>query len=635
MKIPYKHIIKHIQSKPLINELSERLFQLGHEHEIEDDVYNFELTPNRGDCLSLKGILRELRVFYDVDINFSIYEKEIASLKFPFKNKNIGNCPIISFLKIDIEKNPTVYIDELSDYLSDLNVKKNNFFSDVSNFISYETGQPTHCYDFEKINAPISLELIDKKIEFKTLHNQDIGLSGKNLVFFDKNHEVINLAGIMGGLSTSCSKNSKSVLIECAYFNPEIIIGKQIKYDIPSDAAYKFERNADPACHENTLRRFLRIVEKHCKIKNVEILSSSNTFDNTEFFFCHKKINKILGTDIVKDKLNGYLSKLGFTILSDRIVVPSYRHDIQNENDIAEEIARCVGYDNIPNQSIKLSLNKIDIHEDDYERNIKSLLIDNGFYEVINNPFVSDNIDNAIKVVNPLDKNKAFLRLSLKQSLINNLLYNERRQQDSVKLFEISDVYSLDSNHNKRVLGIISSGRRGNNYKDFSKKIDDKFISEIFQQFIPEAQLKFKKIDRKSIKSKLKNHISYVEIEVIELKNINYNSIKNINIDFKFKKYKPISSFPCSMRDISFSVKDFSKIKSLEFLVLNFKNNLLKESFVFDFYENKKNKEVKIGFRFIFQSNTSNLIDADVDNLINQIINDSLQIETVTVPGHQ
>ena len=149
MKIPYKHIIKHIQSKPLINELSERLFQLGHEHEIEDDVYNFELTPNRGDCLSLKGILRELRVFYDVDINFSIYEKEIAPLKFPFKNKNIGNCPIISFLKIDIEKNPTVYIDELSDYISDLNVKKNNFFSDVSNFISYETGQPTHCYDFE------------------------------------------------------------------------------------------------------------------------------------------------------------------------------------------------------------------------------------------------------------------------------------------------------------------------------------------------------------------------------------------------------------------------------------------------------------------------------------------------------
>ena len=635
MKIPYKHIIKHIQSKPLINELSERLFQLGHEHEIEDDVYNFELTPNRGDCLSLKGILRELRVFYDVDTNFSIYEKEIASLKFPFKNKNIGNCPIISFLKIDIEKNPTVYIDELSDYLSDLNVKKNNFFSDVSNFISYETGQPTHCYDFEKINAPISLELIDKKIEFKTLHNQDIGLSGKNLVFFDKNQEVINLAGIMGGLSTSCSENSKSVLIECAYFNPEIIIGKQIKYDIPSDAAYKFERNADPACHENTLRRFLRIVEKHCKIKNVEILSSSNTFDNTEFSFCHKKINKILGTDIVKDKLNGYLSKLGFTILSDRIVVPSYRHDIQNENDIAEEIARCVGYDNIPNQSIKLSLNKIDIHEDDYERNIKSLLIDNGFYEVINNPFVSHNIYNAIKVVNPLDKNKAFLRLSLKQSLINNLLYNERRQQDSVKLFEISDIYSLDSNHNKRVLGIISSGRRGNNYKDFSKKIDDKFISEIFQQFIPEAQLKFKKIDRESIKSKLKNHISYVEIEVIELKNINYNSIKNINIDSKFKKYKPISSFPCSMRDISFSVKDFSKIKSLEFLVLNFKNNLLKESFVFDFYENKKNKEVKIGFRFIFQSNTSNLIDADVDNLINQIINDSLQIETVTVPGHQ
>ena len=92
------------------------------------------------------------------------------------------------------------------------------------------------------------------------------------MVFYDKDNEVINLAGIVGGLNSACDKNTKSVIVECAYFNPEAIIGKSLKYDISSDAAYKFERNTDPSSHEYVLRRFISIVESHTKIKNVEII---------------------------------------------------------------------------------------------------------------------------------------------------------------------------------------------------------------------------------------------------------------------------------------------------------------------------------------------------------------------------
>ena len=634
MKILYKHLVNRINNEPKICELSEKLFQLGHEHEIEDHIFDMEFTPNRGDCLSLKGLLRDLNLFYETNPVMEVYEKDINNFKFKFTNNANEACFKISFLKIEIQSIPEKYNDNLESYFSDLEIKKNNFFTDVSNYISYETGQPTHCYEAEKIEAGLKLDFSKDKQLFKTLLGKNISVEADNLVFFNDKDEIVNLAGIVGGASTSCNRNTKSVIVECAYFNPEEILGKAVKYSINSDAAYKFERNVDPNSHEYVLRRFIKIVEEHAKIVNVEFCTNKyNSVADKIITLDVNKINSILGTNIKEKDCIEYLESFGFIINEMLIYVPSHRHDIKNINDIAEEIARSIGYNNIKPKKFVIASKKTKHTRNDNEIKIKNLLISNGFYEVINDPFTYEQYEDSIEVDNPLDSNRKFLRTSLKNSLIESLLYNERRQHDSIKLFEISDLYSIKSKSAKRFIGIIVSGRVDKNYVDFTKKLDVKFLEDLLENHLDKKiNLNYEVISRDSIKSKSARTIAYVEIELNKILKVNHKDIleKNNGLDIK---YIPISDYPSSSRDLSFSIKDFSKYEQLQQYIFSINDDILKEVFVFDYFFNKKNEEIKIGFRFVFQSKISTITDEDVNNIIDSIINYTESVEGINIPG--
>ncbi|MDC3103095.1 phenylalanine--tRNA ligase beta subunit-related protein, partial [Gammaproteobacteria bacterium] len=485
MNISYRHIVRYFYSEPSVKEISEKLFQLGHENEIEEnDILNIEFTPNKGDCLSLKGIVRDLGIFYETKKNDEIFEDPISFFDFKFKNLSTSDCPKISFLKIEIEGDIFEYKDNLRSYFDDLDIKKNNFFTDVSNYVAYETGQPTHCYDAKKIKNEVQLKKINSKTSFNTLIDKEINLTNENLVFCIDD-EVINLAGVMGGKSTSCSGSTTEVIVECAYFKPESIIGKSLKYDLQSDAAYKFERGVDPSCHEDVLRRFIFIVSEHAKLKSIKLFTESHQdIEEKKIQFDVDKIKKIIGIDIKEAEYKNMLLKLGFGFENQYILIPTYRSDIETQNDLAEEVSRIIGYDEIPREEFKISKSTTKVPTKRKEQNIKNFLIDNGFFEIINNPFTSIKSKGSIKIDNPLDSNRKFLRSNLKNSLVENLLYNERRQKDSIKLFEISDVY-FNSNEIKknRLLGIIASGRVGKNYRDFSRWINEDYLSDILDRF--------------------------------------------------------------------------------------------------------------------------------------------------------
>ena len=635
MKIAYKHLVKHIADKPSLEDISKRLFQLGHEHEIHDGIFDMEFTPNRGDCLSINGLLRDLTVFYDVAFNVNIFEGDLPELSFDFHNHSIESCPLISFLKIEIDGQVKSYNGDLQHYHDTFSIKKNNFFSDISNYISYETGQPTHCYDYEKIGKSLSLQKINEVKPFKTLLGKELQLNGTNLVFVDDKNEIINLAGIMGGKSTACSLNTRSVLVECALFNPEDIIGKSIKYDIYSEAAHKFERGVDPQSHEMVLRRFIAIVQDHSNITNIEF----NTFryqkdKEKKIPFDTKKINQIIGINISDNEYINFLTKLEFKVNNNEIIIPSFRNDIFSSNDLAEEVARVIGYDKISRQPINIPESP-SRPSPDQEKKLKSFLVDNGFYEVINNSFISEGIKDSIKVDNPLDSNRKFIRTELKNSLINNLLFNERRQKDSIKLFEISDTYSGLNNFKKqKKLGVIASGRVGKNYLEFSKKIDKNYIENIFKDIFDLSMFNIENISRESLSSKIKSQIIYLEIDLDKNDYHFENNISSHQEIFKdFKKYSPISDFPVSTRDLSFSIENFKYCETLENLLINYKHELLIDVYVFDYFLNQKNSEIKMGFRFTFQNKMKTITDEEVDAVIDGIIKKSMQIEYVNLPG--
>ena len=634
MKIHYRHIVNNIKDNPDINDLSEKLFQLGHEHEIQGEIINLELTPNRGDCLSIRGLLRDLNLFYDTDIDKDLYDKDINHFDFKFTNNSVEACPKISFLKIEIESAPDTYCDYLENYFIDLEINKNNFFTDVSNYLSYETGQPTHCYKASEIESGINLNFNSKKQIFETLLEKKIEVDSHELIFTDIKDKIINLAGVMGGLSSSCDKDTKSVIIECAYFNPEAIMGMAVKHAINSEAAHKFERNVDPSCHDYILKRLIKIIEDHSKILNVEFCSMEyGQINKKEINFDTYKIDSILGIKFNEKAYKNYLQRLGFKIDKKSIEVPPHRHDINNINDISEEIARAIGYDNI--QPKKFIINSRDnekiINKNEFK--IKNLLINNGFCEVINDPFTFECNKASIEIDNPLDANRRYLRTSLKQSLLENLIYNEKRQQDSIKLFEIADIYSNESNSSKRFAGIIMSGRVDKNYLDFNKKLDKKYLLNIFQNHIDDKTcLNFEDISRVDLKLKSKNTITYLEIELNKLFKIDYSTEVIINNDSQIK-YTPISEYPSSTRDLSFSITDFSKSEVLQEYLLNFKDSILKDVFIFDYFVNEKSLEIKIGFRFIFQSNQSTITEQDVNEIMDIIISYTQSIEGINIPG--
>ena len=208
MKIAYKHLIENIKQNVDIDEISNVLFQLGHEHEIDGEIFDIEFTPNRGDCLSIRGLLRDLNSFYDLNIDNNIYENKINNLKIDFINKTTDFCPKISFLHVEIDKIPDSYCSQLESYFLDLNINKNNFFTDISNYLSYETGQPTHCYKKSALNE-IRLDCIESNQKFLTLLDKTIDLDKNDYAFFDNENNVINLAGIVGGKTLHVMKQQK------------------------------------------------------------------------------------------------------------------------------------------------------------------------------------------------------------------------------------------------------------------------------------------------------------------------------------------------------------------------------------------------------------------------------------------
>tara|TARA_B100000242_G_scaffold17275_1_gene10599 strand:+ start:38298 stop:40238 length:1941 start_codon:yes stop_codon:yes gene_type:complete len=642
MKISYKHLENYFDQTPSIDEISSKLFQLGHEHEIlENRIFDIEFTPNRGDCLSLYGLCRDLKVFYNINFKKPSCIQELPALDLKFKNNTVNDKTNITFLNIKIKKKNVIkYKNYLENYFSELSVKKNNFFTDISNFVAYEIGQPTHCYDISNLNLEEDIILENARHnegKFITLFNEEVDIHESDLVF-KNNNEVINLAGIVGGKNTSCSTNTENVLVECAYFNPESIIGRSQKYNIQSDAAYKFERGVDPLSHDFALSRFIEIVRDHVEIENISIFTEKNQEQrNLKLEFNVKKINKILGINFFEDEYKRILTRLGFEV-GNEILVPSFRNDIFHQNDLAEEVARVIGYNNISTQKLSISEFSKNIEEEGSDENkIKHFLIKHGFNEVINNPFTNAHNKLSISIDNPLDQNRRNLRINLINSLIENLQYNEKRQNDSIKIFEISDVYYLCENTNKilqnKKLAIIVSGRVGLNYEDFSKKLDKKYLINIFNSLGINIDESIIQIDRNKLNSKIKLPIYALEVPVKDITKKMKSYKHKLEPVTEFVEYKQISDFPSSTRDISFSVADNTKIPEIFDLLNNANNELLKHSYIFDYYQNKKTNETKIGFRATFQSKDKTLTDREVEDSLFKIINPILSIKSVSVPG--
>jgi phenylalanyl-tRNA synthetase beta chain len=428
--------------------------------EFPDFLLDINITPNRGDCLSIRGIAREIAAIFNrpfKDISFQIIgSEEYLEKENPFVVDVVDQegCPLYvgKIIKnIKIESSPTF----MATRLKKVGLNCINNVVDISNYILIECGQPLHTFDLKKIKSGIVVRRASNKESITLLDGKLIKLDENILVISDF-EKPIAIAGIMGGEYSGIDNTTENVFLESAFFSPSIIRKTSKKLNISTDASYRFERGVNIGDTERMAEYAGYLLSKYANgkiIKQTFKKSSVDPNSKKSVTFSPKRINELLGCAIgindqknIFKRLNIEVSEEGSNLIA---TIPTYRRDLELEADLAEELARIYGYEHVPEVCMKITADsQIPPYEFSQLRMIKIMLKSLGFCEVINYSFTDENFlqqffsnTSFIKIKNPISEELKVLRPSIFPSLIKNIVYNLRQGQVDLRLYEIAKVF--------------------------------------------------------------------------------------------------------------------------------------------------------------------------------------------------
>ncbi len=421
-----------------------------------DHVLELEILPNQAHCLSHYALARELSVFYGLKLKEpSAAKTEAGGTAVPVEIKVPETCPryVAAVLKgVKGARTPEWMASRLRAIGSN---PKGNILIDGSNYVMYELGQPTHCFDIAKLSGPrIVVRRAMPGEMLKTLDGRDLKLDPGMMVIADSSRPVA-LAGVMGGLDSSVSDGTDAVLIESARFDPPTVRLASRTSGIKSESSYRFERGTDPELPAKAARRLAGLILEAAPGAAAEQFADNCPvkYQPAEITVEPAKINSILGTGIADGEIAACLRAFQPDLKDSRpwnFVPPSYRQDIEGICDVAEEVARYVGYDVIPSVSAMPMLPSSPTQQWTAASELKASLAGLGFSEVFNYDFVSARElgacglapETALEVKNPLSADYQYLRPSLLPGLLKTLRYNLNRGRETALIFETGTAYA-------------------------------------------------------------------------------------------------------------------------------------------------------------------------------------------------
>ena len=325
----------------------------------KDYLFEIGLTPNRGDCASVKGIARELAAKLSKKLIKKKYfhEEKMFKSNISWDLSNLLNkkdCPLIIGREFKIKNNPSSPSNIINKLLQ-IGIKPNSALVDITNFILFDLGRPLHVFDLEKIEGNLKVRRASSGESFVGLDNKTYILSDEDLVIADDN-KIVSLAGIMGSANSCVDTNTKKVFLEVAYFDQDLIANTGRRHNIITDARYRFERGVDKNGLLEGLDAATEMIKNQCNGSYSQVvIAGKNLEKNNAINYKVDSFKNITGYDLAEEKQIHYLEKLGFEInkkIFFSITAPSWRHDIFDKNDIIEEIARLDGYDKIPFENL-------------------------------------------------------------------------------------------------------------------------------------------------------------------------------------------------------------------------------------------------------------------------------------------
>ena len=626
----------------------------------KDEIFEIGLTPNRTDAMSHYGVARDLNAFLVSNNMHSEFEKvssEVLEAEGTHSfSVDIENEELIPrYLGAVIEN---VVVEEspvwLQNRLKSIGLSPINNVVDITNYILHGYGQPLHAFDADKISGQkIKVGVVDAGTRLTTLDGVERTLNGSEIVVKDGQNKPLAIAGVLGGATSGVNSETINIFLEGAYFNP-VAVRKSAKYHgLNTDASFRFERGIDPNNVKTAITHAIKMITDIAggRLVGDIIEHYPNKIEDHYVILRFSKIDQILGMKIHRDKIKEILKSLDIKVLNEitngvEISVPAYRADVTREIDVIEEILRIYGYNKVdaPNKiaftPIKLYLDNQEALENSWARTLQS----NGFYEVMNNSLTAEKnvTPEAVKLLNPLSGDLAFMRTSLLQGLLENTIYNINRKNSDIKFFELGKIYQKRESYTERKqFAILVSGREvRENWLEpksetnfyylkgyvqllldrlgftFVEKslVDNRFADAIELLVGEKVMARIGKVSSQLLKSfDIEQDCYYAEIEIEVVESLrNKDNFKFVDIP-KFNKIR---------RDLALLVDKNVTYSELYEAVMKEKSPILKSVNLFDVYEGKNLPEGKKSYALSFEllNEEKTLEDKEITEVMDKII---------------
>ncbi len=625
---------------------------------VNDTILDISITPNRGDCLSLTGIAREVAVLNNLKLG-SRRGRSVKDRTSSVRNIRLQEpkaCPrylgrIID--NIDMSKSAPSWVTER---LRCSGIKSVNEIVDLTNYVMLEFGQPMHVFDNAKLQGDIVVRLAESGEKIQLLDGQNLTLKNNTLVIADSN-VAIAIAGIMGSQQSAVTDSTQSVFVECAFFTPQAIQGRARQYGLQTDASYRYERGVDPGLLNMATERLTRLIIDNCggsASQVIENFDSSWSPPERSISLSHDHLTRVLGIEIAARKVKQILKNLGFVITTGKklwsVKVPSYRFDISIEADLIEEIARIYGYQNIPSQTPRIKARMTSITGPTAQISQMATMLQNrGYFEVINYSFVDPKLQSLLsesdgrdlELLNPTSTDMSVMRGSLWTGLIQSLMFNINRQQSRVRLFETGNVFTQDGRQHPAIAGIVfgktcpDQWGRDDKQGDFYDLKSD--VEALLKPYSKDAALEFQ------LHSHAALHQGQTAIVILQKKKIgvigaldpavqNHMGIEQpvylFELDLSlispkiWLKFTKISKFPSIRRDITVIVDSKIPVNDVMLAVKSVASEWLHNLELFDLYQGEgidlEKKSLALGLTF--QRSSSTLTDDEVGEVVDRIL---------------
>ncbi len=449
-----------------LEESSEGLIELGAQAKIgervdqylqmKDALIDIDLTPNRGDCLSVQGIARELKVlakgnYKAVDIQAVAAQSDQA---IDIEVVDSSACPSYLGRVVSGINAKAVTPIWMQERLRRSGVRPISPVVDITNYVMLELGQPMHAFDRNKLNDKIIVRQSKAGEKIQLLDESDATLDGDTLVIADSKGPIA-IAGVMGGLLSAIDEQTTEIVFEAAHFTRKSAAGKARRYGLHTESSHRFERGVDPLLPSKAIERATHLCLEICggQAGQVTAVNDENGLQSKpEVEIEHQRLQRLLGMQLAASEVQGILSRISDSVSSSDerwlVTPPSYRFDIEREADLVEEVARVKGYDSIPTAMPRIAPRSTSASEASISiRQVRQALVARDFREAITYSFIDRqqlalfDQQEPVAVANPLADNMSVMRASLLPGLLNALRFNVNRQRSRVRLFEIGASY--------------------------------------------------------------------------------------------------------------------------------------------------------------------------------------------------